>query len=149
MSATTMLRNLDVLTASVALLGSACAIPPSADDQQTLVGTVWALHHIQMNDGQRLVANPPEHYTVEFMDDGSLAVRADCNWGRGSFTTPEPHRLSVQPIATTRAACPDGSIGDAFVRSLNNANSFFFEEGHLVIELMYDSGTMQFSAPGT
>lgn len=109
-----------------------------------LTGRVWELQDIQFNDGKLLVAEPTEHYTVEFMDDGSMAVRADCNRGRGSFNIPEPGRLSVDPIATTMAACPDGSIGSDFTRALGNANLFFFQDGQLFIDLMFDSGTMRF-----
>lgn len=110
----------------------------------SLTGRVWELQDIQFNDGRRLVAEPPEHYTVEFMDDGSMAVRADCNRGRSSFNEPEPGRLSVAPIATTMAACPEGSIGSDFTQALGNANLFFFRDGQLFIDLMFDSGTMRF-----
>ncbi|QQE64505.1 hypothetical protein GFS31_11860 [Leptolyngbya sp. BL0902] len=110
----------------------------------SLTGRVWELQDIQFNDGRLLVAEPTENYTVEFMDDGSMAVRADCNRGRGSFNVPEPGRLSVAPIATTMAACPEGSIGGDFTQALSNANLFFFQDGQLFIDLMFDSGTMRF-----
>jgi heat shock protein HslJ len=111
-----------------------------------LVGTVWKLQQIQMSDGTLLVADPPENYTAEFLADGSLMVRADCNRGRGEFTATEDHRLSVSPIATTRAACPEGSIGTEFVQALSNASGYFFQRDSLFVDLAFDSGTMQFSA---
>jgi heat shock protein HslJ len=114
-----------------------------------LTGRVWELQDIQFNDGELLVAEPPENYTVEFMDDGSMAVQADCNRGQGSFTVPEPGRLSVDPIATTLAACPDGSIGGDFTQALSNANLFFFSDGQLFIDLAFDSGTMRFQEATT
>ena len=110
-----------------------------------LVGTVWKLQQIQMNDGSLTVPNPPENYTIEFMADGSVVVQADCNRGRGSFTTTD-NRLSIGELATTRMACPPGSSDGDFLQALGNANSFFFREGQLFVELMYDSGTMTFSA---
>jgi heat shock protein HslJ len=110
-----------------------------------LVGTVWQLQQIQFNDGTQLVANPPENYTVEFLDDGSLVVQADCNRGRGNFTSNES-RLAIDGLATTRAACPPESISDEFVRSLGNSTLYFFQNGDLFIDLAFDSGTMQFSA---
>ncbi|MEY3297873.1 MAG: hypothetical protein RLZZ597_1133 [Cyanobacteriota bacterium] len=120
-----------------------------AAETMSLTGRVWELHDIQFNDGKVLVAEPPEHYTVEFMDDGTLAVLADCNRGRGSFTMPEPGRLSVDPIATTMAACPEGSIGSDFVQALSNANSFFFDGDHLFIEMKFDSGTLRLREAST
>lgn len=110
----------------------------------SLTGRVWELQDIQFNDGQQLVADPPENYTVEFMDDGSMTVRADCNRGLGNFMVPEPGHLRVMPMATTLAACPEGSIGNDFTQALNNADLFFFQDGQLFIDLASDSGTMRF-----
>ncbi|MBE9140056.1 META domain-containing protein [Nodosilinea sp. LEGE 07088] len=118
----------------------------SAASIPELVGTTWQLQQIQFNDGALLVAEPPENYTVEFLEDGGLVVQADCNRGRGEFTTTDDSRLEVSPIATTRAACPEGSIGDEFVQSLNNSAIYFFQDGDLFIDLAFDSGTMRLSA---
>jgi heat shock protein HslJ len=111
-----------------------------------LVGTVWQLQQIQFSDGALLVAEPPEDYTVEFLEDGGLVVQADCNRGRGQFTTTDDSGIEVSPIATTTAACPEGSIGNEFVQSLGNSVIYFFQDGDLFIDLAFDSGTMQFSA---
>lgn len=121
----------------------------SPAETMTLTGRVWELEEILFNDGKTLVAEPSENYTVEFMDDGSLAVQADCNRGRGSFTMPEPGLLSVAPIATTMAACPEGSIGNDFVQALGNANSFFFQDDRLFIEMKFDSGTLRLREAST
>jgi heat shock protein HslJ len=43
------------------------------------------------------------------------------------------------------AACPEGSLGDTFVSQLGGAAIYFFQEGDLYIDLMFDSGTMRFS----
>lgn len=110
----------------------------------SLTGRVWELQDIQFNDGKLLVAEPPENYTVEFMDDGSMAVQADCNRGRGSFTTSPEGRLGIAPIATTLAACPEGSIGGEFTQALSNANSYFFQDDQLFVEMLFDSGTLRF-----
>jgi heat shock protein HslJ len=111
-----------------------------------LVGTVWRLQQIQFSDGKLLTAEPPENYTAEFLPDGSLVVRADCNRGRGQFSTTDDRQLEISPIATTMAACPEGSIGSDFVQALGNAGGYFFQDGNLFIDLVFDSGTMQFVA---
>jgi heat shock protein HslJ len=111
-----------------------------------LFGTVWQLQQIQFSDGTLLVAEPPENYTAEFSEDGTLVVRADCNRGRSGFSISDDRSLEVEPIATTRAACPEGSIGNEFVQALGNAGIYFFQGGDLFIDLTSDSGTMQFSA---
>jgi hypothetical protein len=43
------------------------------------------------------------------------------------------------------AACPEDSLGDQFVANLSGANIFFFDGDDLMIDLMFDSGTMRFS----
>ncbi|NJL49048.1 MAG: META domain-containing protein [Leptolyngbyaceae cyanobacterium SM2_5_2] len=111
-----------------------------------LVGTVWKLQQIQYNDGKLLTANPPENYTVQFMEDGTLAMQADCNQGQGAFTTNADNRLTVEDLATTRAACPEGSISNDFITAMQNSAIFFFQDGDLFIDIIYGSGTMKFSA---
>jgi heat shock protein HslJ len=111
-----------------------------------LIGTVWQMQQIQMNDGTLIVADPPAHYTAEFMDDGALVVRADCNQGRGRFTVTSDRRLNISDLATTRAACPEGSAGNDFVQALSSAGLYFFEDGDLFIDMQFDSGTMRLSA---
>jgi heat shock protein HslJ len=118
----------------------------SSTPAPALVGTPWKLQQIQMNDGTLLVPDQPDQYIAEFLADGTLAVQADCNRGRGSFTAGDDRSLTISPMATTLAACPEGSIGNEFVRSLENANGYFFQGGNLFIDLAFDSGTMQFTA---
>ncbi|WOD39002.1 META domain-containing protein [Nodosilinea sp. E11] len=111
-----------------------------------LIGTVWQLQQIQFSDDTLLIADPPENYTAEFLEDGTLLVQADCNRGQGQFSLADDRRLEVEPIATTRVACPEGSIGSEFVEALGNAGIYFFQGGDLFVDLASDSGTMQFSA---
>lgn len=111
----------------------------------SLVGPVWKLQQIQFNDDTLLVPDAPDRYTVEFTGDGRVIVQADCNRGQGGFSTTD-NRITIEELATTRAACPPGSLSDDFLRSLANANGFFFQDGSLFIDLAFDSGTMQLSA---
>lgn len=111
-----------------------------------LVGTLWKLQQIQFSDGTLLVADQPDHYTAEFLEDGTLLVRADCNRGRGEFSTTDDRSLEVSPIATTMAACPEGSLGNDFAQALGNSGTYFFQDGNLLIDLAFDSGTMTLSA---
>jgi heat shock protein HslJ len=118
----------------------------SSTPTPALVGTLWKLQQIQMSDDTLLVPDQPEHYTAEFLEDGTLLVRADCNRGRGQFSTTDDRSLEVSPIATTLAACPEGSIGNEFVQALSNSGTYFFQDGDLFIDLAFDSGTIQLSA---
>lgn len=87
----------------------------------------------------------PASYVITFNDDGSYNLTADCNNGFGEFTV-DGQTISIGPAATTRMACPEGSLDSVFLQQLSNAAVFFFDEGDLFIDQAMDSGTMQFSA---
>jgi heat shock protein HslJ len=117
-----------------------------APEEMALVGPVWELEQIQYNDGTLLTADPPENYTIEFMEDGSVAIQADCNQARGEFSTEGSGSIDITVGAITRAACPPGSISNEFVQGLNDSVIYFFQDGKLFMDIQYDTGTMRFRA---
>ena len=92
---------------------------------------------------EKITVHEPERYTVTFSEDGSAAMRFDCNRGRGNFTLTE-NRLSFGPMISTRAACQEDSLDASFMRDLGRVSSFFIKDGNLYLELPMDSGTMRF-----
>lgn len=110
-------------------------------------GMVWQLDQILYNDGKQLQDTTGD-YTVEFMDDGQLSIRADCNQALGTFTE-TGSSLSIELGPTTLAACPPESIAQDYLQALQNASGYFFENGDLFIDLQLDTGTMRFSAQGS
>lgn len=129
---------------AITLLSVACTDPGSSDEPQ-LTGVTWELQQIQLNDGQVFTAEPPESYTAEFTEAGEILVQADCNRAIGAFTVEEDRLLSVTLGPTTLAACPPESISDDFLRFMGSANSFFFRDDELIVELKFDSGAIVFS----
>jgi heat shock protein HslJ len=93
---------------------------------------------------EQIGSGNPERYTLELQPGGVALVRADCNRGRGSYTIGDG-RVSFGPIATTRMACPPGSLDDRYLRDLQRATIFFVEGGKLFLDLPMDSGTMRFA----
>lgn len=141
-------KSISAAALSLVLLGAgACSPPPEPEAAPSLTGTVWQLQQIQYNDDTLLVAEPPESYTIEFLENGQVGVQADCNRVLGEFTTTDDSRLTITLGPSTLAACPPESIDTQFVEALSSAAIYFFQEGDLYIDLKYDSGTMQFSAP--
>ena len=86
----------------------------------------------------------PKNYTVQFLEDGTLNVKADCNTKGGTYSL-EEKRLSIEITHSTKAACTEGSLENEFVRGLSATAFYFFKEGDLYIDLKYDTGTMMFS----
>ena len=109
-----------------------------------LVGTVWQWQQTQMNNDDQFVPDNPANYTVQFMPDGTLSAQADCNQVGGSYTL-DGSQITITLGPSTLAACPEGSLGDQFVQNLGQANSYLFDGSDLIINLMFDSGTMRFS----
>ncbi len=108
-----------------------------------LSGTVWQWQQSLMNDDDEFVPDNPVDYTVQFMADGTVAVRADCNRVRGTYTV-EGNVITFALGPSTLAACPEGSLGERFAGQLAGAAIYFFRSGDLYLDLKYDSGTMRF-----
>lgn len=117
---------------------------PAMASSPQLVGPSWQWQQTQMNNGDLFTPNTPANYTIQFMADGTAAIQADCNTVQATYTITD-NRVSLAMGPATLMACPDGSMGDQFTRNLSGANSFFFRDDTLFIELMFDSGTMSFS----
>lgn len=86
----------------------------------------------------------PERYTLELAPNGRLLVRADCNRGTGRYRI-GAGTIALGPIATTRMACPPGSLDATYLADLQRATAFFVERGHLHLALPAESGTMRFA----
>lgn len=122
-------------------------VAQTVSDEDQLTNTVWQLEQIQYSDGKLLEAASPSDYTIEFMADGQLAIRADCNQVLGSFAE-DGGSLSIDLGPTTLAACSSESIEQDYLRALHAAGGYFFQDGSLFIDLKLDTGTMQFSRSG-
>lgn len=134
-------------TANADSSGRNATTPATADGPPAtppLLGTTW--HWLWTVDPERSWA-PTDHsrYTLVFGADERLALRADCNRGSAGYRV-DGLRLDVQPIGTTKMACPAGSLGDRFVRQVQGARYAVAVLGLLRVDLFADSGTMWFAA---
>jgi heat shock protein HslJ len=107
-------------------------------------GTAWQWVHTLYNDDRKVVPADPKNYTVQFQEDGTLSVKADCNQKGGTYSV-EEKRLSIEITQSTMAACPEDSLEDELVRGLTAAAIYFIKDNDLYIDLIYDTGTMRFS----
>lgn len=86
--------------------------------------------------------NEPGRYTVQFMEDGQISVRADCNWVAGIWTA-NAGALDITITRTTLALCPEDSLEQPLVVGLDNATSYLVDGFTLVIG--GPSGEMRFA----
>jgi len=115
-----------------------------SNDPRTVLAKTWQWEST-VTPAEKITVPDPERYTFQLMADGKVKAKFDCNNGGGSYEISEG-TLSFGPLISTRMACPEGSLDAAFMRDLQRVASFFMEDGALLLELPYDSGTMRFRA---
>jgi heat shock protein HslJ len=109
-----------------------------------LVGTTWNWNGTQ-TPAEKVTVPDPTKYTLRFMANGTVQVKADCNQGSGSYTV-DGNKLTFGPnFAMTQAMCPPGSLDTKFMQSLAGARTYKVEGNNLAIGLVADSGTMLFT----
>ena len=150
---------------SLALAGAACSgapasqkpaalptvtpimIPPAmaASDGDELVGRAWAWQSTTYSGDRRVVPEAPERYSLQFMPDGRVQLRADCNRGGARYETGVNRALSLGPAAVTKIGCPAGSKDGEFLRQLGEVAGYRFVDGELVLALNVNGGAMRFA----
>jgi heat shock protein HslJ len=111
----------------------------------SLTAVVWEWREFRGGDDSVVAPDDPSRYTIEFLEDGTLAVGADCNRATGGYTVDGPS-LELTVGGMTRAMCPPESLSDRFVRDLGDVRSHVFRDGNLYLALMADAGIMEFAA---
>jgi len=120
----------------------AAAAPAEAAGE--LEGTSWRLVRIQSMDDREFVPDDGNRYTLSFESGGTVAVRADCNRGRGAWTREEPSGLTFGPLAMTRMACPPDSLDGRFLQDLAHVRSYVLHDGTLFLATMADGAILEF-----
>jgi heat shock protein HslJ len=134
----------------VAVFVTVCARPASAQvaaapgGAAPLAGTSWQLVSFQGGDGAVLTPDDRAKYTLAFSRDNAVAVRLDCNRGRGTWKSPGAGRLELGPLVVTRAFCPAGSLHDHILKQWGSIRSYALRNGHLFLALMADGGIYEF-----
>jgi metallo-beta-lactamase class B len=101
-------------------------------------------------DGKSLTPSDPARYTFDFGADGRLAVRIDCNRGKGSWKAAGPGRLAFGPMAMTRVGCP-APLNERLSKDLSLLRSYAWKEGRLLLSAENGGGVYELApaaAPG-
>ena len=84
--------------------------------------------------------NEPGRYTVQFLQDGQVSARADCNWVAGLWTA-TGGALDVTITQSTLAGCPEDSLEQPFTLALHDATSYTLDG--FLLTISGPNGTMQ------
>ena len=135
-------------TGAPLLPGTVDAPPPpmAAAGDALLTNTTWTWAGTQTSDGNRIVPEAPERYTLTFQPGGQVNVRADCNRGSASYLLNDT-ALSFGPVALTKMLCSPGSRDAEFLKELANVTGQRFAGSELSLALRGESGTMRFTTP--
>jgi heat shock protein HslJ len=85
----------------------------------------------------------PGSYTVQFVPDGTVAIRADCNWVLGTWTGGNGV-IDITVTQTTVAGCPADSLEEPFVQALDLATTYGLD-ATMGLTLIGPAGEMGFS----
>ncbi len=118
-----------VLTTPFAASGQGTATPTASEPE--IPPVVWELQSMDAQ-GSTVEPDDPSAYTVQFLPDGDMQVRADCNRGHGSYEL-DGQSLVIGPVALTRMGCPAGSHDAVFADTLSRATEWAFADDQLVL----------------
>lgn len=86
-------------------------------------------------------------YWIQFLPDGQLSLRVDCNGGFGSYEV-DGSNLTLGPIGTTLMLCPEGGQGTEFVAALDKVTSWSIDQSNASDKLVLglsDGSSISFS----
>ncbi len=108
-----------------------------------LTDLLWQWQGSTYKDGTSAIPTDASKYSVTFGTDGRVTVQADCNSGGGPYQV-NGSSMSIGPLISTLALCPEGSLSSEFLRDLEAAATYTADGGTLTIQLKDDAGTMTF-----
>ncbi|MBP6468806.1 MAG: META domain-containing protein [Chloroflexi bacterium] len=146
---------LELRDANGALVASFTSAPPAAT---TLVGAEWMVTVINNGNQAAVSLVGGTEITMMFGEDGNVQGSASCNQYFGPYTV-SGDTISVGPLATTRAYCPEPEgIMDQeaqFLKALQTAVSYTIQNGALdmrtadgAIAVMASSGSIAAAPAG-
>jgi heat shock protein HslJ len=128
-------RTAAATLALVVVMGAVAACSPSGE---RLTGRTWQLSSVTEKVPAFQGVVPPEdqsRYTIKFNDDGTAAIKADCNNVAATYKT-EGANITIVPGPSTLVACPDDSLGDKFIAGLSSATTYNVRPAGLTLYIL-------------
>lgn len=91
-----------------------------------------------------LVVDQPDRYTLEIQSGGKALVRADCNRGSATYRM-EGRTILFKLGGFTRAACPEGSHDQQYLKLLESVVAQRTRGDTLFLDLPADGGSLRFA----
>jgi heat shock protein HslJ len=118
---------------SMLLVAPLFAQTPTAGASATIIPpVVWESVEITTSNNGQLKIAEPARYTVQFHNNDTVLVRADCNQVVGTYTAND-RVLDVRLNVATLAPCSSNSHGEPFLALLDGAIDFEIDPNGLLI----------------
>ncbi|MCX6027860.1 MAG: YbaY family lipoprotein [Chloroflexi bacterium] len=122
--------------------------PVAPNASSTLTGVVWTWQGLVMNNDTTETPDDPATYTLEFLADGNVSIKADCNRAMGGYKV-EGNKLTFGPLAATLVECQPGSLYNEYLKRLGDVQGYLIQDGKLILELKMGSGSLKFMPGAT
>ncbi len=116
-----------------------------------LFNSTWQWQSLESSVLDINIANP-EKYLIQFKEDGSIELQADCNLLQAAYTVAD-NQLNIDLTPTSAAAllaeCPDGAMYELFLLALDTTTEFLFLDQNLVLFVGKEGNVMRFIEAGS
>ena len=86
----------------------------------------------------------PDRYTIAFNQNGTYAIKADCNTGVGNYTV-NATKVTISPANMTKAYCGDASLDKKFLPALGQVTGYQTDaQGRLVLVMVNPNERLTF-----
>lgn len=103
----------------------------------------WRWEETIYYNKDRGIPGDPDNYTLRFLPDGRIDIKADCNYAGGVFKV-RGKGLSIHVTHSTLALCPPPSLYDKFLYDLNEVKAYDIDGSCLYLDLGDGSALMKF-----
>jgi heat shock protein HslJ len=98
------------------------------------VNSTW--RWIARAGSESISVSSPDRYTIAFNQNGTYAIRADCNTGIGNYTV-NATKVTISPANLTKTYCGDASLDKKFVPALAQVTGYQVDTtGRLVLVMV-------------
>jgi len=141
-----------VLLAGVLAACSPAATPtaqgPAPVTSAQLVNIVWKWADMTETAPAHQSVNPqPDNYTITFLTDGTVNIKADCNNVGGTYTLTSTS-LTIKTGPSTLAFCGDQSQDTIYLAALAKVNAGSVQGNRLILQFANGGGQMGFNNGG-
>ncbi len=100
---------------------------------------------VARSGSQSISVPSPDRYTIKFNQNGTYALRADCNNGTGNFTA-NATKVKINPANLTKTYCGDASLDKTYTAGLGQVTSYEIDaQGRLALIMVSPNERLTFT----